>query len=203
MELDRLLRLIGRRWWIVLIVAILGGAIGYGSAALQTPRYKAEATVLFLDHTRENGSEDLLRRMPTFAALTGTGAILDRAAQRLNYPGGAKALRANTTAANPENTLVLTIAVTDVRPARAAEAADAVADSFSAENDQGIGLGDRTSSTVVQRAELPGAPESPLVAMFLAIGVVAGAVLGIIALMIETAFRNGRHTVTAERSVRM
>ncbi|GAB3497976.1 YveK family protein [Amycolatopsis cihanbeyliensis] len=198
MEFADVIRLIGRRWIVVVLVTLLGGVAGFAGAILLTPSYESEVNLLFDRETpAEAGgaSQDLLQRMPTFAALTTTATVLDPVAERVSYPGGVRALREKVTAVAPDSTLLLRITVTDPEPARAARLADAVAGSYAeaVRDDFGAGAqGDRVVVTTVQPGTIPAEPAWPSVPLFVAAGAVAGLVIVVLVLLTVTTVRRTR-----------
>ncbi|SFQ30502.1 Capsular polysaccharide biosynthesis protein [Amycolatopsis arida] len=196
MEFGDVVRLLGRRWLVVLAAVVAGGLAGLAGAALLPPSYESEVNLLFNRQGAAEvtgGSQDLLQRMPTFAALTTTAAVLDPVADRFGYPGGAQELRKKVTAVTPDSTLLLRITVTDRDPTRATRLADAVAASYAdaVRTEFGTDSADNPRIVVatVQPGTAPTAPASPSVPLFVAAGAVGGLMVVTIVLMTVTTLR--------------
>ncbi|MFK0250302.1 YveK family protein [Amycolatopsis azurea] len=211
MSFADIVRIIVRRWVVVLIAVAFGVVAGFTTVSFISPTYTAEVSLLI---DRENAldtggaSQDLLQRMPTFAALATTAVVLDPVVTQMSYPGGGAALRPRVSAVAVEATLMLRVTVSDPDPAHAARLADAVAASYTEAVRKSFRSGDgqgRVVVATVQPAVAPATPTSPSIPLFVAAGGVAALVITMLVLMTSVTMRRtqaGRNSVEVGDSAR-
>jgi len=198
MNFVRLARIVRRRWYVIVITTVLGVILGVVATNLQTPEFAASTKQLFtvrtVDGQEATGSEDLMKRMPTYATLVQTTTVLDPVAAQFQIPGGGTALVPRVDSVAPDSTLLLQITVADNDGTRVAQMANAVADSLSATVGRlsagSEGTGRTLVITTVQPATPPAAPSSPSLAANVVYGLVAGLILGLLVLAIGQAAGN-------------
>ena len=149
-DLRHYITIIRRHIWLVLATTIVVGGVAFGASLLQTPRYRATATVLFSPvQTSVTASEDPVRVLSTLAKLATTNAILSRAASQLDTTAAAltKTVSVN---ASPDQDLLL-LSATDTSAEGAALSANAVTQAFLAWNTETQAVQIRAQIAVLQR----------------------------------------------------
>lgn len=163
-----------RRWWVVVVFALAGAALG---ALPQPERVEEQATSFSATHTMlANDSGDASIISPSqVTLLTTAGEVPERVVQRLDYTGNAAELASQLEVNFDFETRALTITTTQA----AAEDAEEIADAFAEELNRYIAerqdavYEDRVSASRQRLAELEqqlndltaslaGAPEDPV-----------------------------------------
>ncbi len=187
MDLRDYVRVLRRRWRLVLLCLILGvgGAAGYVFTA--TPEYTASTQLyvaaaggdlLNLTQGTTLGQE----QVQSYAQIVDSPQVTALASTELNGELSAEQIAGEITATAPLNTQLLDLSVTDKDPVRAAAVANAVSEQFAryAEDlNAGANLHSPVKVTVVRRATVPTAPSSPKKPLDLALGLIAGLVIGV------------------------
>ena len=184
-----------------LVIAILAiSVVGAGVLSLlSTARYEAEATLYFSVRSAQgvddlsNGASFTREQMASFASLAVTPAVLEQVADQLDYPGGARALRETVAATAANDTVLLTVTVTDIDARRASAVANAVAErTITVVRDVSptdpLGGAGALKVSVVTPASVPSSPSSPNTVLNLAAGVVLGLTLGVLAALARETF---------------
>jgi capsular polysaccharide biosynthesis protein len=180
------LDVLARHWRIVAVCAVLGAAIGLGGSMLVPPSYTVR-TELFLasagatPQDRLQNGEFIRTRVPTYASLVTSAAVLDVVRRNLNIPASEKQVADDITATNPLNTVSIGITVTD-SSARRAEAVAAeissVADSVIAGLETEAGGASPVRVAVVTPAVAPTGPDGPSRKLYAALGIFGGILVG-------------------------
>lgn len=184
-----------RRHWVVAVLVVLAVAVPTALANLLAPSQYAATTRLWVGVDGGKGVTELSQKVSTAADLMSTypelvrsPAVLNPVIAELALPTDAFSLSERVVAIVPNDTLVLSIQVTDESPARAAAIANAVAAQFSNVVGALPQLSTTTlegvSATVLQPALPPGAPSSPQVVRNIAIAAVLGLVLAVIVCLV-------------------
>ena len=63
MELERLLAVLKRRWWLIVAAGVLGALVGFGAESTRSDRFTATATVQLAPDRDVYGSETVLNRL--------------------------------------------------------------------------------------------------------------------------------------------
>lgn len=137
MSVNEALRIIGERWRVVLICLVLG-LVGAGAALVVTPRqYSANVTLYVSLQGRAGTSDDAYQasqlakdRVTSYAPLMRDQRITQAVVNQLKLPMTAAQLASHLTVTIQPDTVVMTEAVTDTSPQRAADIANAVAQQF-------------------------------------------------------------------------
>ena len=200
------LRALRKGWWLILALALLGLAAGYGVNAKATPKYASKLT-FFVGTARSSGSASALtddqfaqRRVNSYVELLSSGQFGDIVAQANPDLGVSPASEITGTA--ELNTVLLKVQVTDTSRNRARTIAQAVADLFPGYVNKLEGQGQTTtqvSLTPVSGPTSVSKPVSPRTTVNLGIGLVVGLLLGLIAAVIRELLDN---TVRSEESLR-
>ena len=138
-SMPSVVRMVRERWWIILLVSVLGLAGGLIYGATGSKSYQATATVLIQPSSPissavvASGSaapEDPTRVAATDLLLMTSPAVADAARQalRLNIP--TSRLRSRVTASEEPNADLFDITASDRNPTRAAKIANAFANEF-------------------------------------------------------------------------
>ena len=209
MEFRDFLRVLRKRWILVVALTLLGVAGAAGASLLITPKY--EARTLSFVSVQNGGSISEFAQGTTFAQniirsyvdAISSPRVLDSV---VNDPGlgldeSARSLGADVTARAVTNTVNIEISVTRNDPVEAANIANAVTASFREQASQLTRPAEGEASpvvvTILTPADVPTSPVSPNTRLNLVVGVLVGLVLGLaITFLIEvldTRIRNENH----------
>ncbi|MBE3073492.1 MAG: polysaccharide biosynthesis tyrosine autokinase [Actinobacteria bacterium] len=189
MELKDYIRVIRKRWQIivaVLLVVLAGAAL---ATALSPKIYEAQ-TQLFVSTSGSSDSGALLsgsnftqQRVKSYADVITTPNVLDPVIERLQLDMTAAKLGDQITATVPLDTVLIEVAVTNTDPRVAAEVADAVGKQFTKTvadlESVSTGRSSPVKVTIVSTPTVPTTPISPKPTRNLALGVVLGLLLGL------------------------
>jgi capsular exopolysaccharide synthesis family protein len=197
--------------WKLVAGALLACLLGAGAlTALQTKHYQSSATILisFSGVTSltdlHNETDATQKLLPSYATIAKGSIVAQRAVDELHVPMSAGALAGETRVDFLPDSLLFTITVTDTDPNRVAALAGAMADQFAAivptlgtDPDASATGKPRTTSsslfqplaraTMVERPGAPNAPVTPAPSRNMALGLLAGVVLGIAAALTREA----------------
>jgi capsular exopolysaccharide synthesis family protein len=192
MELTDYIRILRKNWVIIVVATLVGIGVGAAWSLTRTPQYEASSTVFVSTQSGstigelQQGSNFTQSRVQTYAALVDTPLVVNPVIAELELGTTASSLASKVDASTAVNTTLITIAVTDADPVRAAEIANALGASLTAavEQIEAVQGPDGTEASPVRLSRVKDAlpplePSSPNVPLFLAIGGLAGAVLGI------------------------
>lgn len=88
MELERLLAVLKRRWWLVIAASVLGAAVGWVAESSRNDVYTATATIQLAPDRNVYGSETVLNRLAVNEiAFIGTSALRDSLVDSLGVAG--------------------------------------------------------------------------------------------------------------------
>lgn len=193
MELIDYLRMLARRWRWVVGFALLGWVLGALWATL-TPRTYEASALLFVGNSAPAAGETqdplsasrfTLERMQSYAALVDSPEVTRAVAEELSLPGDPSDIADALSATVLDDTVVLSITAEGDQPAATASIANVAAARLGAviqlveAPDTGAASPIRT--TVTQPADAPDSPVAPNVALSLALGLIAGAGIGLMA----------------------
>ncbi|MCC6454635.1 MAG: polysaccharide biosynthesis tyrosine autokinase [Caldilineaceae bacterium] len=131
-ELRQILRMILRRWWILVIGVVIAGAIGYWISMLQTRVYAATTTVYVGRSIQSSSLERIDLQLGaqlalTYADLVRRKPVLKGAMDTLQLQGTWQGLRSRVDVSPVENTQLLEIRVSAASPIEAQMTADEIA----------------------------------------------------------------------------
>ena len=188
-ELKDYIRVIRKRWQIivaVMLVVVAGAAL---ATALSPDVYQAQ-TQLFVSTSGGSDSSALLsgssftqQRVLSYANVITTPKVLDPVIEALQLKTTAAKLGDQITATVPLNTVVIAVDVTNGDPRVAAQIADAVGKQFTKTvadlESVTTGQSSPVKVSIVSVPTVPTAPISPKPTLNLALGVVLGLLLGL------------------------
>jgi capsular exopolysaccharide synthesis family protein len=165
------LRVLSRRWPVIVLVTVLGTGTGIVDSVVATPEYRATAT-LFVSLPGGDDAFELSQgnafaqdRVRSYIAVATGPAVTGAVVDSLRLHTTPAQLAARITAVAPVGTVLLRLTVADSSAARAALIGNAVADRLARVIARMERTGDRNSSpvrlAVVERASAPSAPVFP------------------------------------------
>ena len=189
MELKDYIRIIRKRWRII-IAAMLVVLAGAALATALSPKVYEAQTQLFVSTSGGNDTSALLQgssftqqRVKSYADIITTPKVLDPVIAELRLGTTADKLAKHITATVPLDTVLIQVAVTDGSPRQAAAVADAVGKQFTLAIADLEAISARTPSpvkiSIVSTPTVPTAPISPKPTRNLALGLVLGLLLGL------------------------
>lgn len=199
------MRTITKRWLLIVIVGLLGGAVAWGYAATLPAQYQATNSV-FVTSDRGETTSELLQTstftqnlVQSYAQLATTPTVLGPVISERGLNISTEALASRVTAVTPINTVFINITVTSRSAAEAVELADAVSASLSTtvESLAPTGPDNLPSITVktVSPAQLPSSPFAPNTQLIVITGVILGLVLGVLYALAREVFDTRVSTV--------
>jgi capsular polysaccharide biosynthesis protein len=191
----KLLLVLWRRLWAILLVVLVltGSAVGFSLA--QTPIYVASVKVLI----GQNGTDypanfagdiqGLNSMMPTMVEAVTSVPVAEAATERLDLPKrGPGVLLGNASAQqDPPGTMFIAISYRDTDPKRAQLIANALGEAFSAQISEVSPRANAISATVWEPATLPLTPVSPTPVRDGVVALIVGILLGVgLAFLLES-----------------
>lgn len=183
------LRAIGRSWLVIVILAALGAAGGFGYAKLTPDTYRSTGALLVTsdrgDSTTElvQGSAYVQNLVATYVLLARSELVLQPVIDELDLDTTPRALAATITASSPLNSVVIEVSATSRSPRLAAKITEAVMDSLATVVSNEVAPqadGEPTVRlTVIQGADEPRFPFAPSTRNFVLIGALIGLALGV------------------------
>lgn len=189
MDIHDYLRILGKRW-IVVVVCTLLGAGGAAAATLSiTPVYQSSIQ-LFVSTTGPSTIGSVLeggafaqQRIASYDQVVNSPLVMDAVVQklRLNVPGSA--IAGSVSASTPSGTVLINVTVDNTSPGLAHDIATAIGDvlggvlaDIERQSDSGSVP---VRVTVVKPASLPGTPISPNKKLNLTLGFLVGLLVGV------------------------
>lgn len=191
MELRDYANALKRHWFGIVLMTVLGLAVGYGWAAVQTPVYSADASGVVVVLPVEGqeivapGAYDSLAqsKVPTYMEMAQWRTVAEKAAADLGISASPESLIQRITLENPQGTPIIKVVASGSTPESARDLAEAWVNGLTATIDEREGTGEPGSAPItVQLAEsasLPSSPSFPDQRMALAVGGVLGFGMGI------------------------
>lgn len=182
-------------WWMIVVGALLGGALAFGYSATKTPIYHASASIYFSMRSATSGSDInqgsayTQNQMLSFARLATSSVVLNSVLEDLSSDGVSLTdiqLRRAVSVTIPQNTVVLDITAASSNPEVAADISNSVAVHLTEVVYDIAPKDDRGESTVEARVIEPGvAPQfqsSPNKSQDAVLGFITGALTAVLAL---------------------
>lgn len=184
-------------WGIITFVVVFAAVCAY--TFLVPPTYSATAQV-FATYSDSSVQDDnnisnfsdastyISNQIQSYPTLATTEAVLKPVIDDLGLDTTVANLAGQITATNPTNTAFVNITAETGDAKQASDIANSVAESLSNVVEKSLHASSKESPvklSVVQRAAEPVTPSSPNVALYLAVGLVAGLILGVFATLIR------------------
>lgn len=189
MTLQDYVRTLRAHWLIIVLLAVLGAAAGFGYSQLVQPQYRSETQVVVIPARGENatdlvqGSNYVQNLVQTYSLLATSPTVLDPVIDELDLDDTAARLARRVDVTVPLDTVAITIGVTDPDPELAQTTADAIAAELATavEDVSPVGADQQPAVRVetIAPARLPQFAVIPNTRMNTAIGLAAGLVAGV------------------------
>lgn len=208
MDLQDYLRIARKRWRSILAATLLC-VLAAAAVTMLTPKTYTSTAQLFVSTTSGDTSADLAsgstftqKQMKTYAQVIQSPKVLDPVVKQLGA-ADIDSLAGSITATVPTDTVLLNVAVTDQDANRAMTVANAIAEQFTStvQDLQSVSEGQSSpvKATVVKPATAASSPTSPQPLRNLALGLVAGLLLGLALALLRDRLDT---RVTSERDVK-
>lgn len=180
-------------WSVVLVMAVVGGALAFVVVDRVTPQYASTVTFFVSTaNTRTNnafqGAQFGEQRVGSYAKLLGSETLAERVVASSSAGLSTAEVMEGIAGEVDLNTVILTATVTDTSPSRSLEVAAAVAEEFPALVDdletQGGTQQAPARLDVVSGPRLEPGQVSPRKRLAVLVGVLSGAFLGVLAVMV-------------------
>jgi polysaccharide biosynthesis transport protein len=181
-----------RRRLTVVLAATLLGLLGAATVAATSPeRFTAQTTLFVYAHPGDSptgaaSAEELAAlRVKSYTSLVTGESVMREVARRLGMPDTPQQLAERTEVANPLDTVLITISVTDLSPERAARLADEIGEVFIAranqlENQRSFAAMQHVNVQMAEPAAVPLTASSLSLPVMLGLGLLAGLSIGLI-----------------------
>jgi polysaccharide biosynthesis transport protein len=189
-DLRDYVRILRKRWPIIVAVFVIAGAAAAAFAFRATPVYAAH-TQLFVttpsdgDNTTglQQGNTFTQERVKSYAEIVSSPKVLDPVIAQLHLTESDADLAQHVSASAPLDTVLINVTVTDTDPQSASRIANAVGASFSTVvsllEEPASGGASPIKVTTVKQASVPNVPVSPNKKLDIALGLLVGLALGI------------------------
>ncbi|WP_394280179.1 polysaccharide biosynthesis tyrosine autokinase [Microbacterium sp.] len=179
-----------KQWLVIIALALIGAAIGYGYAQTQPNVYRSQAAVVVLpargDSTAElvQGSNYVQSLVRTYTLIATSPVVLEPVIDRLELTITPRALAGQVVVETPLDSTVLNIAVTGRSPAGttaiANEIATELAEAVKDLSPQTTGSGPAVRIETISPAAEPRVPIAPNTRLFIVVGALAGLAIGMV-----------------------
>lgn len=206
MELRDYLRILRKRWMVIVLLALLGTAAAAAGSLLVQPTYRASSLVyVAVRSTGEvtdlaQGGSFAQNQVKTFAEVVSQPIVLAPVIEGLGIDESPEKLGASVTASAPLDTSNIEISVTRTSPEEAAAIAEAVTESFQRVvadiTEPTTGDPSPITVSVLRPATEPTQAASPNVPLNIALGLLVGLALGfglaVLREVLDTRIRSAR-----------
>ncbi|PPF25858.1 hypothetical protein C5C18_09845 [Rathayibacter tritici] len=184
-------RLLRRGWLVISIAVALGLAAASVATLVSESEYRAQTTVFVSVSTADNQSSAEVgasftsaeARVASYVALVDSSSVLQPVIEELDLDLSVGELAAEVTPAALPGTVIMSIDVVDADARRAAQIADAVAESlrsYVAQIERPVSGGaSRVDVKVLEAASVPNSPLSPDLLVYLVLGGATGLIVGV------------------------
>jgi succinoglycan biosynthesis transport protein ExoP len=215
MDIRDYLRILRKRWIIIVAMTLLGVAAAAAVTIITTPKYEASTLVYIQVQSSGSvgelaqGSSFIQSQVKSFAEVARTPSVLDPVIKSLDLTETSGELAESVAASAPLDTVNIEITVMRDSPAEAASIANAVTASFrqvvsDITQTTGAASESQVSVSVLREAVVPNRPISPSTPRNLALGTLFGLTIGlalaIVRELLDTRIR-GERDVEAVTSV--
>jgi capsular exopolysaccharide synthesis family protein len=191
LELRDYLRILHRNWILILALTVLGGAGAFGWSLVQAPSYEASTQLYVSVRSDSSGVSELAQgtsfarqAVVSFVDVVDSAIVLDRVIDDLNLKTTAQQLASTIDASSPQNSVIITVKVSNPDAELAASIANSVGSNFAEvvvnqlEKPEG-----ETASLVrvetIEPALVPTSPASPRTPLNVALGIALGIAIGL------------------------
>lgn len=198
MTLHDYLTALRKHWIVVVLLAAIGAAAGFGYSQFLPDQYRAQASVIVIpvrgDNTSElvQGSNYVQNLVQTYTVLATSPAVLDPVIEELEIDETPTRLANRVDVSAPLNTVVIEIGVTDATPDGAQSTADAIAAELAVAVGEfsPTGSDDRPAVRIdtIAPAQLPRNPVAPNTRMNTVIGGAVGLACGVVTALLLRRF---------------
>lgn len=198
MTLHDYLTALRKHWIVVVLLAAIGAAAGFGYSQFLPDQYRAQASVIVIpvrgDNTSElvQGSNYVQNLVQTYTVLATSPAVLDPVIEELEIDETPTRLANRVDVSAPLNTVVIEIGVTDATPDGAQSTADAIAAELAVAVGEfsPTGSDDRPAVRIetIAPAQLPRNPVAPNTRMNTIIGGAVGLACGVVTALLLRRF---------------
>jgi len=189
MESVDYLKSVLRRWYVVLLLGVLGATGAYAYAASLPSLYRATSSV-FVSSPRGETTNELVqgftfteKLVQSYAQLATMPAVLDPVIEELGLATTPAALASQVTASTPLNTVIVEVTVVNRSPEQAAQIANAITASLATKGQDLAPAGPEGAPSVsletVSTAQPPTRPFSPNTSLIVVTGLLLGLALGV------------------------
>jgi capsular exopolysaccharide synthesis family protein len=197
MELRDYLRGLRRHWLAIVLLVVVGAAVGYGWTKVQTPVYEATASGFVkssqtsYQSLQTTGDPAAQAEMPTYLNMAEWRDVAEYVITDLNLHTTPQQLVSQVSVTNPSNTTILQITAKSSTPQTAQAIAQAWVQGLIHTADKYVGNGKAGSAPVTIRvadaAALPTTPIFPDLRLSLIIGALLGLGFGVAFALMRTA----------------
>lgn len=197
MQLKEILKIIGKRWWLAVLVAVVAMMVAFFYSIAQPKVYETSVTILGKtakpDVGLDNTVKSAILRLPTRLKSTDLASKID---QLGHFDLGADAIAAKITATPKQDQYYLLLTVADTDPVRAAAIANTAADIISEDNLETEALAPDDSKIFLDKtskAPVPDRPSTPRTNLNTgaagALGLIVGLILIFVVEFFDTSLR--------------
>lgn len=184
MELSEYIRILRDRWVSIVAITLIGLAAAGAFSILQTPKYDAK-TQVFVSVKSTDSPSDLIqgssfseKRVTSYVNLATSPRVLQPVIDKLHLDTTADVLKSQVTASTPPQTVLIDIKVSNTDAGRAADIANATADSLILAVQQ-VEEGSIVKLSIIEPATKAVNPSSPKIPLNLALGLIVGLLIGL------------------------
>jgi len=190
MEFGDYLRILRKRWIVILALTLFGIATAAGATILTTPKYQA-STLVYVQVASSGSVGELVQgssfvqgQVKSFAEVVNTPRVLDSVIRSLGLTESAARLAESVSASVPTDSVNITITVTRDSPAEASAIANSVTANFSQvvgeiTTTSGSSEDSQVSVSTLREATVPVTPISPNTLVNIALGALVGLAIGL------------------------
>ena len=195
MDFIDIVRTLTRRWIPIVALTVIGLAAAATLVLFTTPQYQASTNIFVSTSPAANaaeafeGSTYTQQRIQSYVDVVDSSVVLNPVIQELGLGESSAQLANRVSATAVENTVLMTVTVTDPSPTAAAKIANAVSASLRSvvvnkletRTTTATGTSDAlVRLSVVRSATRPSAPSSPKLWLYLLVGGLGGLILGLV-----------------------